>query len=359
MGKLLLKYIWGNAEPETVLENAEISEIRQIIQTRSPSGLARYIDIKREVGKRNLSSIGSENMKKCEYLSKTQLWDFDFFFIVFDTVLHEDDLWLAQQSKVDLDIELGCGEDARSIIKNLREGTLSTINKIEVLQSNIGVCFISSINEDIAEMAKIKNHINHNLKSKRYETILYSLNGLSKEIIKTKYISLKKRILFVTAAVGIISATHLSGIEFGINIAILAWELYHYINVLGLCRKEMKSLINAEDSQVKWSEVEKTRWKLVRYILHQSPKLIALIAVAAMQNKFGIFGSTVGTVVTFAVSGPITYSFLINNLDNFTHESIISYDRVVSRHVPKTLRYVPCYNCIDKVLFACHDTINQ
>lgn len=139
----------------------------------------------------------------------------------------------------------------------------------------------------------------------------------------------------MTAAVGIISVTRLSGIEFAINIAIIVWELYHYINFLGVCRKDMKTFINAEDSQVIWSEVEKTRWKLVRHILHQSPKLIALIAVAAMQNTFGIVGSIPWTVVTFALSGLIAHSFLINILDNFTHESIISYDRAVSRHVPK------------------------
>lgn len=65
-----------------------------------------------------LPGIGSETWKKCEYVSKSKLWEYDYFFIVFDIGLHEDDLRLAQQlvkmkkpfvlvrSKVDLYIEM-------------------------------------------------------------------------------------------------------------------------------------------------------------------------------------------------------------------------------------------------------------
>lgn len=405
MGKLLSKYIFGDAKPEPVFENAEIAEIRKIIQTEGPSGLARHIDIKKEIWKEEpikfgiagrpntgksifinsilnvndgnarfdqvescdglstlgkychpikkqlllseLPGIGSENWKQCEFMSKTQLWEYDYFFIVFDTVLHQEDLWLAQQfvkmkkpfvlvrSKVDLDIELGCGEDVRSILKDLREETLLDINNSNDMQANIGICFISCFNEEIGELTKLKNHIDRNLESKKSETILYSLIELPKEIIKTKSIFLKRRLLAVTAVVSIISATRLSGIEVGINIAFLASVLYYFTNELGLCRMNMKYLINSAGSQIKCSELEKTKWKPVRCILHQLPKFVALTAFAVIHNQFGVFGPFVGAVVVVLVSGPIAYNFLTNILDNLTHESIISYDHVVSKHVQR------------------------
>ncbi|CAG2202330.1 unnamed protein product [Mytilus edulis] len=231
-----------------------------------------------------LPGIGSENWTECEYVLKNQLWKYDYFFIVFDTVLHEDDLWFAQQlvkmnkpfvlvrSKVDLDIKMDCSEDASSKIIKLRKKTFSTIDKIDVLKANVGVCFISSFNDDIGDMAKLKNHIISNLKAKKFETELYSLNALYKAINDKKYILLKKQILIVTTVVASISATRFSGIEVGVNIAILAMEIYHFINELGLCWKEKTSLINLADSQIKCSELEKTNWKILRYMLQQSPK---------------------------------------------------------------------------------------
>ncbi|XP_076081795.1 interferon-gamma-inducible GTPase 10-like isoform X2 [Mytilus galloprovincialis] len=405
MGNWFTSYFSGNAEPDQGLKNAEHSELRESIQKGGPTGLARHLDIRRRsckeepinlgiAGRPNtgkssfinailnvkddskrfhsedscenitaprkyclpienqllffeLPGIGSENWTKCEYVLKNQLWKYDYFFIVFDTVLHEDDLWFAQQlvkmnkpfvlvrSKVDLDIKMDCSEDASSKIIKLRKKTFSTIDKIDVLKANVGVCFISSFNDDIGDMAKLKNHIISNLKAKKFETVLYSLNALYKAINDKKYILLKKQILIVTTVVASISATRFSGFEVGVNIAILAMEIYHFINELGLCWKEKTSLIHLADSQIKCSELEKTNWKILRYMLQQSPKLAALIVVAATKNKFEIFGPIVGAVVTSALSGTIAYNFLTNCLDNFTHDSAMMYDHVVSRHIPR------------------------
>lgn len=401
MGNWLGKLFYGDVEPESNLKKSKNSIIQEIIQTGGPTGLTRHLNIRRKcckdepinlgiAGRPNtgksslinailnvkddingfdqeescerltaprkychpiekqllffeLPGIGSDNWTKCEYVLKTQLWKYDYFFIVFDTVLHEDDLWLAQQlmkmkkpfvlvrSKVDLDIKLNCNEDAGSNIKKLRKKTDSTIDKYDVLKANVGVCFISSVNEDIGEMEKLKNHIISNLKSKKFETELYSLNALSKEIISKKYISLKKRILVVTTVVASVSATRF----FWVDIAILACELYYYVTELGLCRKEMESLINVEDRLENGRKLEKINWGLIRYILNQSPKLLALTAVAVNQKKIEFFSPIFGAVGTSVLSGLISYYFLSTILDNFTHDSVIIYDKVVSKHVPR------------------------
>ena len=192
---------------------------------------------------------------KLKFLEMVNLSEYSYIFIFFESVLTEDDEWLAIQiqekgipfclvrSKVDKDVESHKG------IQIGEKGTLLKIRqKIKDSMSTnkpfarAELFLISSEKPHIGEMSNLQDHMKEKLPSNQFSAVMFSLPILTEMVIEKKLLELEHRMPYVSIGAAIITAFPIPLIDIPINIALINGEVGHYIKVLGLDRTHSENI---------------------------------------------------------------------------------------------------------------------
>lgn len=300
----------------------------------------------------DLPGVGTVKFPKQTYIEKMKISEYDYFFIFFDTVLCEDDIWIAIQlltlvkpfsfvrSKIDKDVKRGQenNETEEQVLKRIREIFMSALEEHIELKEFAEIFLISSKIPAIGKMDKLNKHILDSLSSlnqKKHEAVVFSFGPMSEAVIDEKYKSLKKRAIAVTVGTSIIAGIPLPFVDLAINLGIIVTEIKHYITVFGLSKKQMDSLQNFDYNQLKCKHLlskKATLTDLTQIIRGQYIKFLATAALLALESVADVFLPIVGSVISSATTAGIVHKFLNKSLDDLRHDAIMVYNHVTPRH---------------------------
>ncbi|XP_052086703.1 T-cell-specific guanine nucleotide triphosphate-binding protein 2-like [Mytilus californianus] len=400
----------GQKQSTVVSDNPEVQKIYEIAKSEGPAALQRYLDVtlnkwktesvkfgiigKTNVGKStfinsirgvtvgnkgyaavgrgnttqsptsyyhpendniefvDLPGVGTTKFPKQTYIGNMKVSEYDYFFIFFDTVLCEDDIWIASQllklgksfsfvrSKIDKDVKHGLenNETEEEVLTRIREIFKSTLDENIELKTFAEIFLISSKTPSIGEMDKLNKHILDSLSSlnqEKFRVVVFSFGPMSEVVIDEKYKSLKKRAIAVTVGTSIISGIPLPFVDLAINIGIIVAEIRHYIKVFGLSEKQMELLQNFDYSQLKCKGLlfKKPTLQDITFIVRQQyTKFLATFALVALESVFDVLVPIVGSVISSATTAGIVHKFLNNYLDDLRHDAIIVYNHVTPKN---------------------------
>lgn len=294
----------------------------------------------------DLPGVGTLEFPKANYIEQMKLHEYDYFFVFFDKVLEEVDLWVAEQlikmrkpfclvrSKLDKDVEDGNEQeiDGKTVISNLRTEILNTINnnhKNKQLRAHCKIFLISCVKKRIGEIDTLFRHIRENLSSIKFEAVVYSLSTLSQDVIEEKYKTLQSRVNKASLGTALIAASPIPGLDAYANIEILVNEIKHYVQVFGLTSEQIRKINYSDQKQLKCIELfgsgsdEKT-YEIVKRMFIE--KYVVLFGALSISD---IFLPIVGSVISAASTATIVYSFLNEILENLQQDAIFIYDIIL------------------------------
>ena len=213
----------------------------------------------------DLPGYSTTKFKKENYISEMQISDYDFFFIFFDNVLDEDEVWLVRElrklgkpfslvrSKIDADIESAIynGKDQEMIIPEIKREIKNALHASPELKDTKGIFLIFDRKPDLGEMSDLLRYVEENIDGLKAQALLFSLDSITKEIVERKYKMLKKRLVIATVLAAGVAAIPVPGVDVAINTALLVHEVCHYMSVFGINRKRVYSLRNFDHSLLK------------------------------------------------------------------------------------------------------------
>lgn len=290
--------------------------------------------------------FGTEDHPKSKYMTKVNASKCDYFLIFFDSVISEDDIWLAERLKeinkpycfvrsmIDQDIQNAefDGKNSDTVLEEVRENVQTSVAANNITRHS-SIFFISGRYTDIGEFPQLLTHMEKNISSLKFESILFSISAISKEVIEKKYQKLKSRIRTVSVGAAAISAEPIPIIDLSININLLIHELHHYIDTFGITMDKIESLpAEVKERLNVWSILTKSGKALVVFIIQQIEKAAAVAVVESVADFFiPIIGSLISAPTTYF----IVKDFLTKYLDQMKEDAIIVYDNVL--HAQKHL----------------------
>lgn len=166
-----------------------------------------------------------------------------------------------------------------------------------------------------------------NLPSLKFDSILFSISAISKEVIERKYQKLKTRVNVVSVGAALISAEPIPFIDLVINLQLMINELHHYLDTFGIDLNKIESLsTDVKESLSAWNILTKSGKALAIFITQQIGKAAAVAIVESVADLFiPIIGSLISAPTTFLVVN----DFLSKNLDQLKEDAIVIYDNAL------------------------------
>ncbi|XP_076113651.1 interferon-inducible GTPase 5-like [Mytilus galloprovincialis] len=284
----------------------------------------------------DLPGVGTLEFPKETYVSKMALKKYDYFFIFFNFVVCEDDYFLVCEllklnksfclirSKIDEDLRNAeeDGKIAASVLPAIRKQINEQIACYDNLRNTDALFLISSRVKDTGDWFKLVEHIKRNLPAPKYESFMFSLPTLTKEVIDLKYRALEKRVKIATVAAASVAAIPIPGIDLVANIAILVEEVLHYIRVFGLGKKKLDTLEGFDRNQLNCAGFLDPGVDMGKVILMQLGKLVAILAVESVAD---IFLPIIGSIISAGTSAVFTYRYLSRTLRDFRDDAVVVY----------------------------------
>lgn len=290
----------------------------------------------------DLPGVGTLEMKKENYINSMKLCEYDFIFIFFDKVINEDNLWLVGElekmgkpycfvrSKLDQDIQNAEREKIGKelVLPMIRKKVEKSVEKNDKLKNSKKIFFISCADTTIGEISQLLTYVESNLNKFKCEAIMSSLAVVSEDIIHLKYKVLKKRMKLASVAAAAIAATPIPGIDVAANIGLLVEEINHYIDFFGLSKKKMAALTSFERSSLKCNKILFPGADMAVFVISRLG-FYATIMIA--ENVLDIFLPFVGSLISAATSGAITYTFLKSILKDIKGDAIVVHQHIVKQ----------------------------
>lgn len=268
--------------------------------------------------------------------------DYDFVFIFFDKVLSEDEIWLSIElqtlgkqfalvrTKIDVDIHnaKNDGKDPKMIIPEIKEKIKITLDILPELMKTKGIFLISSTHPNLGEWSNLMAYVEENIDGIKAQALLSSLACITKNMVERKYKMLKKRLVKVTAGAGIIAAIPVPFLDVGVNIAVLANEVRHYMSVFGINRENVYSLNDFDHSLLRCATLLRPNLNMIVFVgVKFATYSGLLLATSVIDLIIPLIGSVISSVTTAAM----TYNFLNNMLQDIKHDAGLIYE-----HISKT-----------------------
>jgi hypothetical protein len=266
--------------------------------------------------------------------------DYDFFFVFFDGVLGENDVWLVRElcklrkpfslvrSKVDVDIANAeqDNKDPEMIIPGIKKEIEDALKAIPELSETQGHFLISSRNSELGEMSELLSYVIEHIGGIKGQVLLYSFGSITKEIVVRKNKMLKKRLVLATAIATGIASFPVAGAFVSYNTGLLEYEVRHYMSVFGINAKRVYSLTNFDHSLLNCRTLLEANLDMKDFVATKIGTYAQLvIAQSVIDLIFPLFGSAISA----ATVGVVTYRFLDDMLQDIYHDAVVIYDHIL------------------------------
>ena len=300
-----------------------------------------YLDsINDKIAYYDLPGYSSIKFSKENYISEMKISDYDFFFVFFDGVLGENDVWLVRElcklrkpfslvrSKVDVDIANAeqDNKDPEMIIPGIKKEIEDALKAIPELSETQGHFLISSRNSELGEMSELLSYVIEHIGGIKGQVLLYSFGSITKEIVVRKNKMLKKRLVLATAIATGIASFPVAGAFVSYNTGLLEYEVRHYMSVFGINAKRVYSLTNFDHSLLNCRTLLEANLDMKDFVATKIGTYAQLvIAQSVIDLIFPLFGSAISA----ATVGVVTYRFLDDMLQDIYHDAVVIYDHIL------------------------------
>ena len=292
----------------------------------------------------DLPGYSSIKFKKENYISKMKISDYDFFFVFFDGVLGEDDLWLIRElrrlgkpfslvrSKIDVDINNAMydGKEVEIIIPEIKREIEDALNTIPELRDTQSIFLISSREPHMGEMSDLLRYVIEHIGEIKGQVLLFSFGSITKEIVVRKNKMLKKRLVLATAVTAGIAAFPVAGVYVTYNTDLLVHEVRHYMSVFGINSDRVYSLANFDHSLLNCRALLEPNLDMKDFV---DTKIGSYATLVIAQSVLDLIFPLSGSVISSATVGVVTYRFLDDMLQDIYHDALVIYE-----HIMKTNR---------------------
>ncbi|VDI19228.1 Hypothetical predicted protein [Mytilus galloprovincialis] len=308
----------------------------------------------------DLPGVGTLEFQKMTNASNEKFMQCDYFFLLFDKVVSEDDYFLIcklvefkksfclVRSKIDKDLRNAKYDkrEAVKVIPDIRKQIHKQILQYEHLKNSEAIFLISCTKTEIGDWQQLLCHIEKCLPLRKLESFIYSLPSLTENVIDFKYRTLRQRLKVVSIGVAVIAAVPVPELDVVANIAILVEEVLHYMKVFGIDKSSINALQGFDRSKLKCAGFLVSGVDLFKEIKIQLGKYAALSAVGSDAELFfpniGFFAGTsaVGSDAELffpnigfftGKSAVFTYRYLNRILDNLRDDARIVYRCVLEQ----------------------------
>ena len=288
----------------------------------------------------DLPGYSSTTFKKEDYISEMKISDYDFFFIFFNNVLGEDEIWLVGElrklgkpfalvrTKIDIDIDNAeyDGKDPEMIQSEIKEKIQIALNANPELKDTKGIFLISSRKPDLGEMSELMKYVEENIDGFKAQALLFSLDCITKKIVERKYKMLKKRLVVATALAAGVAAIPVPGVDIAINTVYLLHELRHYMSVFGIDRERVNSLKGFEHSLLKCRSLLEPNFNMILFL---GTKLGTFLALALAESVLDLIVPIVGSVISSVTTAGMTYTFLDDMLQDIKDDAVLLHEHIM------------------------------
>jgi hypothetical protein len=284
---------------------------------------------------------GYSSIKKEDYISEMKLFDYDFVFIFFNNVLNEDEIWLFRElgkldkpfalvrSMIDLDIDnaIHDGKDPEMIQRQIKESIKEALKANLELKDTKVFFLISSRKPDLGEILDLMTYVEENIDDVKAQALLFSIGCISKEFVERKYKMLLKRLIAATALSAGVASIPVEGVT-GINNAVLAYEVRHYMHVFEFKREIVNSLKGFEQSSLKCKELFGTNFDMMKFIIRE--RVVYYGVAPSLQDRLPFLDSY-KYIIHSAYAALVTFNFLHSMLQDLKHDAVL-----IREHIMKT-----------------------
>ena len=289
----------------------------------------------------DLPGYSSIKSTKENYISKMNISDYDFFFVFFDGVLSEDEVWLVRElrklgkpfslvrSKIDVDINNAMFDDRdkEMIIPEIKREIEDALHAIPELTNTKGIFLISSREPELGEISDLLRYVEENGGGIKTQALLFSHGSITKEIVKRKYKMLKKRLVLATALAASLAAIPVPVLDVAINTGVLVHEVRHYMSVFGINRQRVYSLKKFDHSLLKCRSLLEPNLDMAVFVVTKIETYATLVFV---QSFVDLILPLIGSVISSATAARVTYRFLDDMLQDANHDALLIYEHVVN-----------------------------
>lgn len=281
----------------------------------------------------DLPGYGSISMNTQSFLKKVPMNDFDYFFLMFDSILLEHDAWFVNQiqttmtpfclvrTKLDLNLSK-YNEDAGLLIQKIRHSCIQSMANDVVLRE-AKLFIISSDQPSIGEMTELIEHMTVNISVAKCNAILNYVPSLTNYVVEQIYEDLRKRIKWAAFEASITSRWDMSGLGICFNIAVIKREIERFIEAFHLKSKVVKEL---PEVNCKWGISN-----LDQFILTGLESVKDSGSVGWIYMSVAIMPFLNPTLATYKY---VSY-FLQKNLDEMKKDAVIVYEHTLTKKSTK------------------------
>lgn len=203
----------------------------------------------------DLPGFGTLSMTRKKFLKQVNISDFDYFIIMFDSVLSEDDAWFVDQIKPSMtpfclvrtkfDLTLSNDEEVEdTVIQNIRQSHLKSLENHPDLQhlQKSPFFIISSDQPHIGEMSLLVEYIKNSISDDKCAALMHFIPTMTESVIQIKYEQLCKRIPWAAFYASVISAMPVPFLDILLNVVVIKKELKCFIEAFYLNSTEAQEV---------------------------------------------------------------------------------------------------------------------
>ena len=300
----------------------------------------------------DLPGVGTLKFPKDDsYLETIKIDRYDFFVIISDACFSENDAWLARnilnrgkpfflvRTKLDEAMTSASydGHKMEEVIPRIYKSCKDNLRKASIREPKIFV--ISNYEHEIGQFDDLMNAVFESLPDQKREAMVLSVGPLTHQIIREKKKSLHKRVYVMGIISAGASAVPFPVVDVVADLAIIAHEIYLYMNEFGLDEESLKHLCKKMETQYDQLIESLTHAK---YLLKEKTVIKRLFmevvknqAGEKMAGKFAKYIPLIGTIVSCTVSYGACVHFLRHEIDLLEKDAHTIIDLVIDKTVKK------------------------
>ncbi|XP_051878086.1 interferon-inducible GTPase 5-like [Pristis pectinata] len=285
----------------------------------------------------DLPGIGTRKFEAHKYLKAVQFQRYDFFIIIADCRLRENDIKLVKEiqkmgknfyfvrSKIDNDLDSMRKQrgniNDKEELKDIRKNHVSELREAGIPDPS--VFLVSSLYPKKYDFILLNETLEHDLPNVKKSIFVLALPNLNIGIVQKKSEVLKKRVWMLATLSGTVGAIPVPGVSLACDISILIGGIIHFRKCLGLDDASLQRLANRADIPVNKMKAELKHpllGEINKDLITRLSLGTAVVAVSAVEiglYAFPVLGSIFGAGSSFLM----TYTILSDALKVLTEHA--------------------------------------